>query len=150
MERYFASVGFDIILSVILMRVWIAVNASCFGADLNDCIAADIDTLPVVDGELTVEPKVDPILLLRLSVRADDVLELLRDNNTVLPAVIFWETNESVSDFKTLPKKIKRCNDLGHLSSYCITSIKSPTVPLEGTCNCNGLLSPLYDKDHCI
>ena len=148
MERYFASVGFDIILSVIFMRVWIAVNASCFGANLNDCIAADIDTSPLVDDELTAEAEIDAILLLRLSVPADAVLELLRDNKTVLPAVIFWENNESVSDFKTLPKKIKRCNDLGHLSSYCITFIKSPTVPLVGTCNCNGLFSPLYDKDY--
>ena len=142
MERYLASFGFDIILSVIFTSVCIAVSASCLGAVLKDrkAVSMLIDPLGVTipDVELLLDRPMLPAPLPSFEVG------LLRDKSTVLPSVMFSDANDSLSPFSTLPKNISRCNSFGHFISNCTASIKLPTLPLIGTLTGVGLLSPLF------
>ena len=93
MERYLASFGFDIILSVIFTSVCIAVSASCLGAVLKDrkAVSMLIDPLGVTipDVELLLDRPMLPAPLPSFEVG------LLRDKSTVLPSVMFSDANDS-------------------------------------------------------
>ena len=128
MERYLASFGFDMILSVIFTSVCIAVSASCLGAVLRDrkAVSMLIDPLGVLTAgvELLLDRPMLPAPLPSLEVG------LLRDKSTVLPSVMFSEANDSLSPSALYPKKYQSLQFLRafHLELHGIHQISYITI----------------------